>query len=52
MFDSKIKFLKARPGERFASALTNISQNSKIIKKYGKLHLKDYITSVIKDKLL
>jgi UDP-glucose 4-epimerase len=48
MFNRKIHLLKARPGERFASALTNISQNSKIIKKYGKLHLKDYITSVIK----
>ena len=48
MFNSKIKFLKTRPGERFASTLTNISQNSKIIKKYGKIHLKDYITSVIK----
>ena len=48
MFNRKIHLLKARPGERFASALTNISQNSKIIKKYGKIHLKDYITSVIK----
>jgi len=48
MFKAKIKLLKARPGERFASALTNMSKNSKIIKKYGKIHLKDYITSVIK----
>ena len=48
IFNSKIKLLKARRGERFASALTNISGNSKIIKKYGKIHLKDYITSVIK----
>jgi len=48
MFSSKIKLLKMRPGERFASALTNISQNSKILKRYGKIHLKDYITSVIK----
>ena len=52
MFNSKITLLKARPGERYASALTNISQNSKIIKKYGKIHLKDYITSFIKIKLL
>ena len=49
MFNSKIKLLKMRPGERYASALTNISQNSRIIKRYGKIHLKDYITSVIKD---
>ena len=48
MFDSKIKLLKPRPGERFASALTNMSKNSKIIRKFGKIHLKDYITSVIK----
>ena len=48
MFNSKVKLLKVRPGERFASALTNMSKNSKIIKKYGKIHLKDYITSVIK----
>ena len=48
MFNAKIKVIKARPGERFASSLTNISKNSKIINKYGKLHLKDYITSVIK----
>ena len=48
MFNSKIKLLKARPGERFASSLTNISLNNKIIRKYGKIHLKDYITSFIK----
>jgi UDP-glucose 4-epimerase len=48
MFKSKIKLLKARPGERFASSLTNMSLNNKIIKKYGKIHLKDYITSFIK----
>jgi len=48
MFGSKIKLLKARPGERYASSLTNISLNNKIIKKYGKIHLKDYITSFIK----
>ena len=48
MFNSKIKLLKARSGERFASSLTNISLNNKIIRKYGKIHLKDYITSFIK----
>ena len=47
MFNSKIKFLKARPGERFVSALTNKSLNNKIIRKYGKIHLKDYLTSFI-----
>ena len=48
MFNSKIKLLKARPGERYVSSLTNMSMNNKIIKKYGKIHLKDYITSFIK----
>ena len=48
MFNHKIKLLKARAGERYASSLTNISLNNKIIKKYGKIHLKDYITSFIK----
>ena len=48
MFNCKIKLLKARPGERYASSLTNMSLNNKIIKKYGKIHLKDYITSFIK----
>jgi UDP-glucose 4-epimerase len=48
MFNHKIKYLKARKGERFASALTDMSLNNKIIKKYGKIHLKDYITSFIK----
>jgi len=48
MFKSKIKFLKPRLGERYASALTKISSNNKIIQKYGKLQLKDYVTSFIK----
>jgi len=48
MFNSKMKLLKVRPGERYASSLTNISSNNKIIRKYGKIHLKDYITSFIK----
>ena len=48
MFKSKILFLKPRLGERYASALTKISHNNKIIQKYGKLQLKDYISSFIK----
>ena len=47
MFKKKVKLLKARPGERYASALTKISLNNKIIQRYGKIHLKDYITSFI-----
>ena len=48
MFDSKIVMLKPRLGERFASALTKITSNNKIIQKYGKLQLKDYVSSFIK----
>ena len=48
MFNHKIKFLPPRPGERFASALTDFSRNNKVIKCYGKINLKDYITSFIK----
>ena len=48
MFKSKILLLKPRLGERYASALTNMSNNNKIIKKFGKLQLKDYISSFIK----
>ena len=49
MFKSKIVYLKSRPGERFASALTKISQNNQIIQRYGKINLKDYISSFIKE---
>ncbi len=48
MFSSKIRYLPARVGERYASALTNMSYNNKVIKYYGKINLKDYITSFIK----
>ena len=48
MFKTKIIFLKSRSGERYASALTKISYKNKIIQKYGKIHLKDYISYFIK----
>ena len=48
MYNSKIKYLKARPGERYASALTKISLNNKIIRRFGKIKLKDYVSSFIK----
>ena len=50
MFKSKIKFLPPRLGERYASALSEMSLNNKVLKKYGKLSLKDYISSFIKRK--
>ncbi len=45
MFNKKTTFLRARPGERYASALTKISLNNKILQRYGKIDLKDYISS-------
>ena len=48
MFKKKIVFLEPRLGERYASALTKMSVNNKIIQKFGKLQLKDYISSFIK----
>ena len=47
MFKTKIVFLKPRAGERYASALTKITQNNKIFQKFGRLQLKDYISSFI-----
>ena len=49
-FRSKIKFLPKRPGERFASALINQSFNNKVHKRYGKIRLKHYINSFIKNE--
>jgi UDP-glucose 4-epimerase len=49
MFKSNIKYLPFRAGERYASALTNLSFNKKVLKRYGKIRLKDYISSFIKD---
>ena len=48
MFKTKISYLPSRLGERYASALTNMSLNNKVIKKFGKISLKDYISSFIK----
>ena len=52
MFRHKTTYLPQRLGERYASALTDMSLNNKVIKKFGKIRLKDYISSFIKDKKL
>ena len=52
MFNTKIIYLKKRPGERYASALTKISLNNKVFRRFGKINLKDYISSFIKEKNL
>jgi UDP-glucose 4-epimerase len=48
LFKSKIIYLKSRPGERYASTITKFSSNNQIIQRYGKIKLKDYVTSFIK----
>ena len=48
MFGSKIKFLPARKGERYASALTRINLSNKVVKRYGKESLRDYIKKIVK----
>ena len=50
MFKSKISLLPKRAGERYASALTNISFSNKVYKKFGRIYLKDYINSFIKSQ--
>ncbi len=51
MFKCKIRYLPHREGERYASALTNISINNRVFKRYGKISLKHYISSFIKTKI-
>ena len=46
LFKSKIKFLPARKGERYASALTKMNLSNKVYRKFGKIDLKDYIRSI------
>ena len=47
MFKSKVKLLPARPGERYASALTNMNLSNKIYKLFGSIKLKDYIKDIV-----
>ena len=49
MFKSKIKFLKKRPGERYASALAHMNLSNKVYKHFGKKKLKNYINEIIKN---
>ena len=49
MFGSKVKFLPARPGERYSSALTKMTLQNKVIQFFGKINLHDYVEDVIKN---
>jgi UDP-glucose 4-epimerase len=46
-FKSPIKYLPMRKGERFASALTKMNLNNKIIRLSAKIRLKDYINNFL-----
>jgi len=48
MFEVKIKFLKSRPGERYASALTRMNLSNKVHRLYGDIKLKNYIENFLK----
>ena len=48
MFNTKVRLLAPRRGERFASALTNMNLSNKVHKMFGKISLKDYIKNIIK----
>ena len=49
MFKSKIRYLPKREGERFASALTKMSLNNKIIRLNAKINLRDYIKNFLRN---
>ena len=49
LFNTKIKFLPSRLGERYASALTNVSYSNKVHKYFGKIKLKDYINRIVRN---
>tara|TARA_B110000971_G_C19938670_1_gene467656 strand:- start:107 stop:994 length:888 start_codon:yes stop_codon:yes gene_type:complete len=48
LFNSKIKYLPSRKGERYASALTSISQSNKVHKNFGSTQLQDYVKEFLK----
>jgi len=49
LFDTKIKLLPPRKGERYASALTSMNLSNKVHKMFGKIDLKDYIANFVKN---
>ena len=47
MFGTKIRYLNKRPGERYASALTNLNLSNKVYKHFGKINLRNYINNIV-----
>jgi len=48
MFKSKIKLLPPRRGERYSSALSDMSLSNKVYKNFGKLRLVNYVENFLK----
>ena len=48
LFNSEIKYLPQRKGERYASALTSMSLSNKVFKSFGKIDLRDYVMNFLK----
>ena len=48
LFNTKIKYLPKRPGERYASALTKINLSNKVYRYFGKINLRDYIKDFLR----
>jgi UDP-glucose 4-epimerase len=47
LFKNKIRYLPKRAGERYASALTKMNLNNKIIRLSTKIRLKDYVNNFL-----
>ena len=47
LFKSPIKYLQMRKGERFASALTKMNLNNKIVRLSAKIRLKEYVNNFL-----
>jgi UDP-glucose 4-epimerase len=47
LFKSKIRYIPMRKGERFASALTKMSLNNKIIRLPAEIRLKNYVNNFL-----
>ena len=47
MFGTKVRYLPERPGERYASALTNMNLSNKVYRFFGRTDLKKYIKNIL-----
>jgi UDP-glucose 4-epimerase len=47
LFKIKIRYLPMRKGERFASALTRMNLNNRIVRLSAKIRLKDYVSNFL-----